>query len=320
MALLTALGVANAADINFAAKTIHQAGFSLHLAAIISAVGTIGVARVRGAALAALHEVDPDDALRLQHLISWGEDGWVLVGMTLFFLSPVIMLILIGILIAMLFLVRRYLESIEEHTRIPCTHCATMIYPSACACFRCRTPVAQPHAIGLLGQTKDFADPDPAQHALRLREKKRCPVCATHLRERTPHQSCGTCGTPVFAGTQEAQQYLSYVSGRLPVVLGIATALSLLPLLGLLIGTVYYQFQLVYPFTGYLPFGRRFFLKWGIRLLFVILFFFQLVPGIGAVVVPLMAFISFMVYRAAFEKLAATPPETAMPAGAIPAT
>jgi hypothetical protein len=315
MALLTALGVASATDTKFVNDTMHQSGFSLHIAAIIAAIGTVGVARVRGAALAALHEIDPDDAMRLQHLISWAEDVWVLVGMLLFFLSPVLMLCLIACVIGLLMMVRRHLESIEEHTRTPCVQCGTSIYPSACACFRCKTPVASPRALGVLGQSKSDPDPDPANHVFHLIQKKRCPVCATHLKQRTPHQTCGTCGTMLFAGTStspSAEQYTSFVSSRLPITLGVSTALSLVPLVGLLVGTIYYQFALVYPFTGYLPFGRRFILKWGIRILFVVLFFFQLLPGIGAVVVPTMALICFLAYRSAFTAAAATTPESAM--------
>jgi hypothetical protein len=312
MALLTALGVASATDTKFVQQTMHQAGFSLHLPAILAAVGTVGVARIRGAALSALHEIDPDDALRLQHLISWAEDGWVLVGMLLLFLSPVLMLILIGIAIGLLLAVRKYLESIEEQTRIPCTSCGTEIYPSACACFRCKTPLASPHAIGLLGQSKPYPDPDPANHALRLIEKKRCPLCATHFRQRTPRQTCSTCGTALFAESG-ATPYVDFITTRLPLALGISTALSLVPLVGLLVGTIYYQFTLVYPFTGYLPFGKRFTLKWGIRILFVILFFFQLIPFLGAVVVPAMALISFLAYRSAFNKLALEPKSDLQP-------
>jgi hypothetical protein len=314
MALLTALGVASATDTDFVAKTMHQAGFSLHLPAILAAIGTVGVARIRGAALSALHEIDPDDALRLQHLISWAEDGWVVAGMLLLFLSPVLMLFLIGIAIGLLLGIRKYLESIEEHTRIPCTSCGTEIYPSACACFRCKAPVASPHAIGLLGQSKPYPDPDPANHSFRLIEKKRCPLCASHLKQRTPHQTCGTCGLSLFglsgAGPHvgpQVDKYVDYVSARLPIALGVSAALSLVPLVGLLVGAIYYQFALVYPFTGYLPFGKRFFLKWGIRILFVILFFFQLVPFLGAVVVPAMALVSFLVYRSAFVKFAMEP-------------
>jgi hypothetical protein len=316
MALLTALGVASATDTKFVTQTMHQAGFSIHLPAILAGIGTIGVARIRGAALSALHEVDPDDVLRLQHLISWTEDGWVLGGLLLLFLSPVLMLFLIGIAIGMLLMVRRYLESIEEHTRIPCGNCGTSIYPCAIACFSCKTPLAAPHAVGLLGQSKPEADPDPANHAFRLVEKKRCPLCAERLKERTPHQRCAACGTALFA-QPAADAYANFISRRLPLTLGVSTGLSLIPLVGLLVGTIYYQFQLVYPFTGYLPFGKRFILKWGIRILFVILFFFQLIPFVGAVVVPAMALICFLAYRSAFNKMAMTPPED--PTTGVPA-
>jgi predicted RNA-binding Zn-ribbon protein involved in translation (DUF1610 family) len=215
------------------------------------------------------------------------------------------MLFLIGIVIGLLLAVRRYLESIEEHTKIPCASCGTPIYPSATACPHCRTPLAQPHAVGLLGQSQDRVDPDPANHAFRLIEKKRCPFCATRLKERTPHQTCPTCGTLVLAGAG-AEPYISYISGRLPLALGISTLLSLIPFLGLLVGTIYYEFQLVYPFTGYLPFGRRFLLKWGLRILFCMLAILQLFPVVGVVSVPAMALISFLAYRAAFNKLAMT--------------
>jgi hypothetical protein len=246
--------------------------------------------------------------------------------MLLLFLFPVLMLFLIGIVIGLLLGVRKYLESIEEHSRIPCKSCGTEIYPSANACFRCKTPVASPHAIGLLGQSKPYPDPDPANHAFRLIEKKRCPLCAGHLKSRTPHQTCGTCGLTLFGLSgpgphvgPQANQYADYISDRLPYTLGVSTALSLVPLIGLIVGSIYYQFQLVYPFTGYLPFGKRFVLKWGIRILFVILFFFQLIPFIGAVVVPAMALISFMVYRATFNKLAmeTEPVLTPLPAPAL---
>jgi hypothetical protein len=308
MALLTALGIASTTDTKFVEQTIHQAGFSLHLPAIFAAVGTVGVARIRGAALSALHEIDPDDVMRLQHLISWAEDGWVLGGVLLLFLSPFLMLILIGIAIGMLMLVRRYLESIEEHTRVSCASCGTSIYPSAMACPHCHTAVAQPHAVGLLGQTKPYVDPDPANHAFRLIEKKRCPVCATHLKQRTPHQMCPTCQSPVFP-PENAEAYSSFISGRLPIALGCSALLSMVPFLGLVIGSIYYQFTLVYPFTGYLPFGRRFLLKWGLRIVFLILAIVQIFPGIGAVAVPVMALLSFLAYRAAFGKLATTPPQ-----------
>jgi hypothetical protein len=317
MALLTALGVASSTDIRFVAQTIHQAGFTHYLSAFIAAIGSTGVAGVRGAALATLHEIDPEDALGLQHLISWAEDVWVIVGMILLFLSPVLMLCLIGLVIGILLQVRRYLESIEENNRTLCVNCGASIYPCASACFRCKTPVPSPRAVGLLGQSKKYPDDDLANHPYRLIEKKRCPLCATHLKQRTPHQPCPACGTHLFDGSpagREAQAYVDRISARLPLVLGISALLSLVPLVGLLVGTIYYQFQLVYPFTAYLGFGQRFVLRWGIRILFVVLFFFQLVPGIGAVVVPVMALISFLAYRSAFQEAAQRPPAETAPA------
>ena len=61
---------------------------------------------------------------------------------------------------------------------------------------------------------------------------------------------------------------------------------------------------LVLPFSQYLPFGKRFLLRWGIRLLFFFLAIFQIVPILGGLVVPLMALISFSAYRNSYRAIA----------------
>ncbi|MBV8780648.1 MAG: DUF4126 domain-containing protein, partial [Phycisphaerae bacterium] len=311
MALLCTFGIASSEDSKFVQQTMHQAGISAAaIPGLIAVIGTISVGRVRGAILSALHEMDPDDVLRLQHLISWAEDAWVIFGVILLILSPILMLILIGIVIGLLALVRNRLAAREEGKRVACVGCGEMIYPCAMACPRCRTAVAQPRAIGFLGQSKEEAEPDVADHPLRLLEKKRCPVCATHLKHRTPHQSCPICHTDI---TAKFDGYTPYITGRLPVVLTICAGLSLIPLLGLVFGSVYFRLLIVNPFIVYLPFGERFLLKWSIRILFVILTFLQIVPVVGIVVVPLMAIVSFLAYRSAFESRLATPPPEILP-------
>jgi hypothetical protein len=101
--------------------------------------------------------------------------------------------------------------------------------------------------------------------------------------------------------------YTAYIGRRLPVVLMVCALFSLVPILGLIFGTIYYRIELVMPFSQYLPMGRRFLLRWAIRLLFVALIFLQIIPLVGAVVVPVMALISYLAYRGAYTSLMLEP-------------
>ena len=109
------------------------------------------------------------------------------------------------------------------------------------------------------------------------------------------------------------QAHLDYMNRRLPIVLGISFLFSLVPILGLIVGTIYYRMELILPFSQYLPLGRRFLLRWGIRLLFFILIFFQLIPLVGGLVVPVMALISFTAYRSVYRSYLLTPAAEAHP-------
>ena len=104
-----------------------------------------------------------------------------------------------------------------------------------------------------------------------------------------------------------AEAYLAHVGRRLPVVLGVSFLFSLVPVIGLIAGAVYYRIALVLPFSEYLPFGRRFLLRWGVRLLFLLLAIFQIVPLLGGLVVPIMALVSFWAYRNSYCGIVLTP-------------
>ena len=83
--------------------------------------------------------------------------------------------------------------------------------------------------------------------------------------------------------------------------------MSLVPILGLIVASVYYRMEIVLPFSQYLPLGRRFMLRWGIRLLFLVLIFFQIIPLLGGLVAPLMAYVSYMAYRNSYVSLMESP-------------
>ena len=305
LALLTAFGVVSSTDAAFVRQTVHQGGLSAALIPILCALGTWRVAIFRRDVMNAV--LDHVEGTHLDVLISWLEDAWVTFGMLLLVLFPLLMLAMIGIATAVLFLLRKRVEVREDQTRIPCAKCGTLIYSCAIACPSCRNAVVHPTAIGFLGQSKPYPTNDLPNQAYRLVEKRRCPVCATRQRAHDPFLACPTCADLSRIDPNFSQAYVDYIGRRLPFVLGVSFLMSLVPIIGLIVGTIYCRMELVLPFSQYLPLGRHFLLRWGIRLLFLVLILLQWIPIAGGFVVPLMALISFTAYRRSYQSLLREP-------------
>ena len=299
MAGLTSLGVISSTDSHFVQQTFQHAGYMDAIPPLVAALGTWRVGRARQTVVVNLF--DHLDGTHLDRLISWLEEAWVIFGSFLLVLFPVLMLLLVGMATGILFMLRKRLEVREEQRKVACPHCGTMIYPCAMACPKCRTAVSRPAAVGFLGQSRLYPAENIANHPYRLVEKRRCPVCATRLAPRRPLEPCAACGEVSLADPRFARAYMDYIAGRVPIVLMVCFLMSLVPVLGLIVGTVYYRMELVLPFSQYLPMGRRFVLRWMIRLLFLVLVFVQIVPLLGGLVVPLMALLSFGLYRDSFR-------------------
>ncbi len=90
--------------------------------------------------------------------------------------------------------------------------------------------------------------------------------------------------------------------------------MSLVPILGLIVASVYYRMELVLPFAQYLPLGKRFILRWAIRALFIAMIFLQLIPIVGGFIAPLMAYISYAAYRNSYLSLMQPPQTNNLPA------
>jgi Zn finger protein HypA/HybF involved in hydrogenase expression len=305
MAAATYLGFLSTADKSYIEGNllVMQAGILSNLWLVISSANTYFCASIRSGILEVLYEADEDDSLGLRKLIAWAEDAWAVIGFFWLIIYPIAVIIIIGVLVGGAFLLKKYFEYREERSKIDCESCVEKNYPCATECHSCHTPVLSPVKIGLFGQSKN-GNPteDIAKHRLQLAEKKRCPACGTRLEKRDPYQTCPTCGHELFKEPQFAKDYLSMVGARLVPVLLISLGLSFIPFLGLVIGVILYRIQLVAPFRRYIPLHRSFFIKWMIRLFFFVLIAVQLIPGVGAVVVPVMALISYRTYRRSFVK------------------
>lgn len=318
MSFLTTMGVVGAGDMNYLGDLFRtqEAGLVLNAWATLIAGMTFVLTTLRNAAFSVLTEADPDDDLGLRKLLSWFEDTWGALGLLFVFFYPIILLILVGVFTGGLVAVRKYAEYRDEKSKVPCPGCEAPMYSSAPHCPSCGAVNPEPKAVGLFGQAKlAVAAPPPAQHALRLATKKRCPHCATRLPKRDPNAACSACGSVPFGTQGFRDDYASLVNGRLFKVLGISFLFGLIPVFGMIPGMIYYRIALIAPYRGYISGGKAFLLRWLLRLIFLVLISVQGIPAVLAVVappsaplallvggftVPVMALLSYGVFRLAF--------------------
>lgn len=319
MAALTVMGVASAGDTAFAGSIIgaveSTGGLALvpvlaigltwsMIPAAISAAGTFVIATTRSFVMGLFIDADEDDDVGIQKLLSWGEDLWALFGLFFFILFPIIMLILIGLATGFIFLIKWWVHRKEEKSRVPCASCGELMYRCAMKCGGCKTPNENVCDVGWLGQS-DTDDPaDVASQPYQLAGAKRCPTCATKLEERRPRQACAVCGDDPFADPAFTQAYVDRISARLPLVLLICAGLGAIWIVGVIPAVILYRMTLVAPFRRYIPRGRNFAMKWGLRIVFFVLLALQIFPAVGAVTVPIMALLSFLAYRQMFVCMA----------------
>lgn len=303
VAALTLLGVLQSGDAEFIEDMIPvaRAGFvdtalSVCLAAVVWALASL-----RNGVMGLVAMADPDGVLGIRTLLSWFEDIWAGVGMLFLFLYPVGMAILIVAVMGGIWGLQKWHERREKQSKVPCAACGELVFPSALHCPRCDASNEGARDIGFFGQSLDRPAGDRGAAALRLAEKKRCPRCATRLTRRATDQNCRACGRRPFDEAGFVTAYDGAIAARLPKVLGISALFSLVPVLGLIPGVIYYRIALVAPFIGYLPAGRSLLLKIFLKVTLLLLIALQIVPGAGIVAVPLMALLSHGVYRGAWR-------------------
>ena len=259
-------------------------------------------AQLRAGIYAFMVEADEDDDLGVQGLMSWLEDGVGFIGAWLVILLPVIALVVSGITVLGLYLFKRYLSWREEKKKVPCSSCATPIHLCATACPSCSHQPELVHQVGFLGMIKTDPVTDFEQHRHQMIARKRCRSCGLRLHEKKVTQRCPTCTTAPFRGRRELDAYLQKVSEALPKTLLICTGLSLIPVLGLIPGIIYYKVSLISGMRCYIPRGTGCLVRWMVRLLNLFLICLQPVPVLGMFTLPLMCLIGFWVYRGALRR------------------
>jgi hypothetical protein len=301
MAALTYLGVLGATDRAAVGRVIQQAGPLDYVPVMAVAAATFFAAQARRALLAPLVEADEDDDLGLQKLLRWVGDLWGTMGPVALIVFPLLTVAVFGLAVVLLVLIERRIQSQGEKGQVPCVSCGQSIHASALACPSCNAPVKEPRDVGILGRPKD-RPADIASLPYQLVAVKRCPRCATRLERRTARQTCRACGHRLMDDPQFAKGYIAFIDRRVPFVATVGFLLGLVPILGIIPAVIYYRLSIVAPYRRYIPPGRGFLLRWGVRLALLVLVAFQWVPVAGGLAVPSMALIDYVAYRGAYRK------------------
>ncbi len=294
-------GIFSDADVKAVEDIVSMAGFFDTIPAALSGGLTYFLSRIRLGAVSILSEADEDDTLGVRGFISWCEELWASFGVWILFGAPLLMSLLVGAAFGSLWLARKRHEAKMEAAKVACPKCGARIHPFATACFSCGERRERPNRLSFLAKTLEEVEPDPTAQKVRLLELKRSPLSGEAVKGRGVDLSCEEDGTKLFGDPDLTRRYLETVDSRLVKVMLVVAAFGLVPILGLVIGVVYYRFQLVAPFRRYLPLSRGIVVKWLIRLVFLVLALFQLVPVLGAVSVPIMAWLNHRFYRGAFR-------------------
>lgn len=290
---------------------------------VVTALGVWFMTGVRNQVMGSFIDFDEEDDLGVQKTVRWLEDFWVIGGIAVAFIFPLIAIGLFILTLVGLFVTKKYFEHRENKQKVPCAVCEQPIHPSAPTCFSCRHQNHNLHQVGLFGQpTKPLKQPSIShdrnfifrgihwlvqqikppvttleQHRMQLLSRKRCPVCATRLKQRAIRQACSNCGTETFPNASLVDQYLKTQRRKLRYILPITFFLSLIPLLGLIPGVLYYRLNLISSLRGYVPRSIGCLSRWGVRLLNLILISLQWVPVLGGIVLPIMCWTNYWVYE-----------------------
>lgn len=259
-------------------------------------------ATLRRGMYALLDEVDAEDSLGLQRLLSWMEDGIGFFGVIVVVLLPPLGLLLAAATLLGFWVVRRTLEARERKQMVPCAVCQKPNHLSAVQCSRCRRTLPQPHPIGWFGVAKVGRVDDQDDHRLRLVAHKRCPSCATRLVEKRIEQHCPECGTAIFEDASALETYLMRLDARLPRTLLVCLGLSSVPLFGLIPGILYYRIGLISSLRHYVRGAAGLWTRWLVRMINLVLLMLQVVPIVGAFTLPLMCWLNFRVFAGAVRR------------------
>lgn len=268
---------------------------------------SFALARWRRAGFEQLHDVADD--IGLSRPLSWLEDAWVLMGLLLVLIAPLIALLGALALFGVVLVGRRALEARAEARRAPCPACRRPALPTAQACAGCSlalAPSAEPTSRAWPDRWPDAGrEPSRSERGLELLGRGRCPACA----ERRPSAEI-LAGLPCSCGWPEAgedipgdawrRELLHHVERRATRMMLPVAILCLVPIAGAATAIVVARMRISAPLRRWLPVTARLRARWTTRLLTILLLLASGIPLISVLAGPLIVAVTWRAWSRAF--------------------
>ena len=187
----------------------------------------------------------------------------------------------------------------ERSAEVDCVKCQAKVHACAFVCAACGQ-AREPRRALWTGRPGSSPLTSPEHQRMSLTAAGRCARCATPC----PGEIlavCPRCHAPRLSA-EEAQQVLRDIDRRLPVTLGVCAGMSAVPVLGLLVGGVYFRLSRNGSLGRYASLKRRLGSRVVMLLATIGLALLQSVPVVGIVSLPVLAALQYGMDRRAVAR------------------
>lgn len=201
----------------------------------MSALGTSILCKIKGKITEILYAIDPDNSFKLHSLAAMVEESaWVLI-LIVALLIPVLAIFLVLLMAGFAVALRALLAKMERDRSHVCPSCGKLVHDSAVVCPSCHVEQPTPyHKVALMGLAgKGLVDKDDPSAVLAHHKKllmvRRCPLCATPLKDKV---TCGGCGGDVWGQGFTREDLVRMLDHRMMLCGILALVLSWVPWIG----------------------------------------------------------------------------------------
>ncbi len=285
---------------------------------VVGAMGalTLAFAQARTRIRQGLEAIPGADELGVLFVLEAGELLFVIGGIALCAFAPtaatIAVLPITGLVTCAYFILRAR----EESERIACPACATSTHRAALRCPGCGA-LREPGALDVIGRTARTPAADTRAHVFALLARCRCRECAEPLGAGGPDACCALCGARAFPTPDDIRMFLRAADRALLRTLPLLALIGAVPVIGLVAGLCVLRLSSASAVAAHGRWKHRLVaraVRVGSLLAFSLL---QVVPFVGAAVVPLIAVASHLSNRRPL-RLAAASAASAAPVEQVP--
>lgn len=258
---------------------------------------------------------DPGGGLSLATLLGAAEVIFTIAAALLAVFFPRVSLGLAGVAVCaavVASIMRRWWERSAE---VDCEQCHAKVHACAFVCGGCGHLREAPRNALWTGRPGSAPLTSPEHQRMSLTAAGRCARCATPC-PGDILATCPRCHAPRLS-KEEAARVLRDIDLRLPVTLGVCAAMSVVPVLGLLVGGLYFRLSRNGALGRYASLKRRLGSRVVMLLATIGLALLQSVPVVGIVSLPALAALQYAMDRravvSAIGKLPAAEPAAPLP-------